>query len=121
MTRRDVLVLTVVTLLGVGSAAIARDVLHGGALLGAFVSAALAAAESAAFFRARLRTAAASALVAAAVVLLVHGAPSPWLDLGPFGAGPATEIAFFLHPFAQVLGVLVARRRPANEAILSSA
>ena len=35
---------------------------------------------------------------------------SPWLDLGPFGAGPITAIAVIVLPIAQLCAVFAVKR-----------
>lgn len=64
-------------------------------LLGVASSAALAAmfAAVASDERARRRHAAAAAVFGAAISYVLLRGPSPWTDLGPFGAGPLTALA----------------------------
>lgn len=40
------------------------------------------------------------------VGLLAIGAPFPWIDLGPFGAGPGGELALLVLPCALVIAAL---------------
>jgi hypothetical protein len=62
----------------------------------------------------------AAAIVAAAAAFVVAAAPGPWIALGPFGAGPLTELPLFVLPLAVLLGVLVGRHASRNEGILPS-
>lgn len=74
----------------------------------------LGAATGAVFARLRAvaigRTSACGALGAALVAFLLLRAPSPWIDLGPFGAGPLFAVALVLFPLAQLAAVLAVRR-----------
>lgn len=56
------------------------------------------------------RTAATGALSAALSSFLVLRMPSPWIDLGPFGAGPLTALALVVLPVAQCAAIAAARR-----------
>lgn len=82
--------------------------------LAVVIVAALAATFGAADARMRevgiRRGAAIGALVAALVAFLLLRLPSPWIDLGPFGAGPLTAIAVVLLPLAQIAAVLAVTR-----------
>lgn len=83
-------------------------------VLAVSVVAALAAAFGAALGRLRGvhagRAAAIGALVASLIAFLLLRFPSPWIDMGPFGAGPLTAIAVFLLPLAQLGAVLAVMR-----------
>lgn len=54
--------------------------------------------------------AAIGALVASLVAFLLLRMPSPWVDLGPFGAGPLTSLALVLFPLAQLSAILAVTR-----------
>lgn len=56
------------------------------------------------------RSAAIAALSAALVAFVLVRLPSPWLDLGPFGAGPITAIAVLVLPIAQLCAVFAVKR-----------
>lgn len=56
------------------------------------------------------RCAAIAALSATLVAFVLVRLPSPWIDLGPFGAGPITAIAVFLLPVAQLAAVFAVKR-----------
>ena len=56
------------------------------------------------------RASVAAALVAALVAFLLLRFPSPWVDLGPFGAGPFTAMALVVLPLAQLAAVLSVTR-----------
>lgn len=56
-----------------------------------------------------LRTAAAAGIACATVAFVLLRFPAPWIDLGPFGAGPATAVAVLLLPATQIAGIGAAR------------
>ena len=56
------------------------------------------------------RAAAIGALAASLVAFLLLRFPSPWVDLGPFGAGPLTALAVVLLPLAQLAAILAVTR-----------
>lgn len=82
--------------------------------LGVVVVAALGGGFGAASARAREaavgRAAAVGALSAALVAFLFLRFPSPWLDLGAFGAGPLTALTLVLLPTAQLAAILAVTR-----------
>lgn len=51
-----------------------------------------------------------AAISAAVVAFLLLRFPSPWVDLGPLGAGPVTAIAIVVLPLAQICAALAVRR-----------
>ena len=89
------------------------DGLRGG-VVALVASAALGAASGAILARLRSatagKTAAIAAICAATVTFLLLRVPSPWIDLGPFGAGPLTAVALVVLPIAQI-GALLGLRR----------
>jgi hypothetical protein len=87
--------------------------LHGGALA-ALVVAALGGGFGAA--HARIREAAVRRSLAIGALTALHAAflllrfPSPWVDLGAFGAGPITAVALVLLPTAQLIAIVTVTR-----------
>jgi hypothetical protein len=83
--------------------------LRGGALLvcaSAILGAAYAAARLRTTSLAPGRAAGAGAIVASVVAFLLLRFPSPWVDLGPFGAGPLTAVTVVVLPLAVLATVL---------------
>ena len=56
------------------------------------------------------RPAVAGAIVAALVAFLALRFQSPWVDLGPFGAGPLTALALVVLPLAQLASIFMVTR-----------
>ena len=85
-----------------------------GALVAVAIVAALGAGGGAALARVSRRdlrrAATTGALSAALVAFLVLRIPSPWIDLGPFGAGALTTLALVVLPLAQAVSILAVRR-----------
>ena len=55
-----------------------------------------------------MRTATTAGVVAAALSSLLVRAPSPWMDLGPFGAGSITKMPILVLPLSATVAVYVA-------------
>jgi hypothetical protein len=119
--RRDIGVELLSILAAIVAANVVHDVLRRAivddvrgasvALLTAALLAGTGAAFSARLRGVRVGRAAGIALVSSAtVVLLLVRMPSPWIDLGPFGAGPLTRISLIVLPVAQIAAVLALRR-----------
>lgn len=85
-----------------------------GAAVAIVIVALLGGAAGAAMARVRRtetgRSAMAGALSAAFVAFLLLRFPSPWIDLGPFGAGSVTTLALVILPLAQIAALFAVRR-----------
>jgi hypothetical protein len=120
VTRSRLLALGAATLIGAAFALVGGDALGlarlGPALdraaLGALASAGLAAGQANVLHRALgatlpwPRRTAIAALAAATITFVLATAKTPWIALGPFGAGPLGELALIVVPLSQLLAVL---------------
>lgn len=84
------------------------------AVVAVLASAALAAAFQGAAARVSDvpagRSSAVAAISAALAAFVLVRFPSPWVDLGPFGAGPLTAIAIVVLPAAQIAALVSVSR-----------